>query len=432
MQLKSTTDQASLREFNLSSVLKLIYKQAPLSRAQLATRTGLNKSTISSLVEDLIERGLIHETGVNSVGAGRPATLLEIDAHVGAVIAVELGVDFVAVGLTDFAGNMVWRKNIPADPAESQAETMGEIRRLIEATLEESRERGMRVLGLSFSIPGTVDLEQGVLIFAPNLNWHNVGMRDEFGDMGVKVYIENDANAAAIGEHLFGAAQNVKDFVLVFAGVGLGGGLYLNDQLYRGVGGYAGEIGHTPIRAEPLGQQCHCGNRGCWETYANQSSIIERVKAKLDSGCESLMRNRIEEQQAPLSLGMIKEAAEAGDRVALEALAEVGSAMGSGFAGLANIFNPEKIVLGGPVSTAGTFLMPTILEGVKQYAMSEIAAQTEISLSAFGPDASLIGAAAVVVDDILANPTQVRKGGEATTEGERNENQATSTIRQTQ
>ncbi len=402
MQAKTTADQASLREFNLSSVLKLIYRQAPLSRAQLAARSGLNKSTISSLVEDLMGRGMIHETGMNSAGAGRPATLIEINPQVGAVIAVELGVDFAAVALIDFRGGMTWRKQVPADPAGLQDETMGEIRRLVDEAHEMCHERGLQVLGLSFSIPGTVDVEQGVLIFAPNLNWHNVAMREMFGYTGLKVYIENDANAAAVGEHLFGVAQNATDFVLVFAGVGLGGGLYLNDHLYRGTGGYAGEIGHTPIRAEPYDQVCHCGNRGCWETYANQHAIIPRVEAKLGSGCESVLRGE-------LSLGKIEAAAEAGDGVALEALADVGSAMGSGFAGLVNTFNPEKIVLGGPVSTAGTFLMPTILSGVKQYAMPEIAGQTEISLSAFGGDASLIGAAAVVVDDILANPTQIGK-----------------------
>lgn len=408
MRNKSTTDQAYLRELNLSCVLKLVSRQAPVSRAQLAAKTGLNKSTVSSLVEDLMDRKLIHETGINSAGAGRPATLLEINPRVGAVVAVELGVDFVAVALTDFCGNILWRRSVPADPAESQDETMRATRRLIEETVEACKERQLRGLGLSFSIPGTVDLEEGILIFAPNLNWHNVPLRQMFGDIGLKVYIENDANAAAVGEHLFGAAQNVRDFVLVFAGVGLGGGLYLNDQLYRGVGGYAGEIGHTPIRAEPPGRPCHCGNLGCWETYANQASVIERVETKLKSGCESGLRGRLE-GNGTLSLAMIKEAAEVGDEVALEALAEAGSAMGSGFAGLVNTFNPEKIVLGGPVSTAGTFMMPAIMAGVKQYAMADIAAQTQISLSVFGGDASLIGAAAVVVDDILANPTQVGK-----------------------
>lgn len=409
MHTKSTTDQAFLRELNLSTALKLVYKQAPVSRAQMAAKTGLNKSTISSLVEDLLQRGLIHETGINSAGAGRPATLLEINSRVGAVIAVELGVDFVAAAVTDFSGRMLWRKQVPADPAESQEETIDEIRRLVKETLATCEQESMRPLGLSFSIPGTVDLEQGILIFAPNLNWHNVPLRQMFADMGVRVYIENDANAAAVGEHLFGTAQNVEDFVLVFAGVGLGGGLYLDGRLYRGTGGYAGEIGHTPIRAEPHGQQCRCGNQGCWETYANQTSIISRVENKLQSGRESLLRREKEGGREPLSLALIEGAAESGDEVALEALAEAGMAMGSGFAGLANIFNPEKIVLGGPVSTAGKYLMPGMLAGLKQYAMPEAAAQTQISLSAFGRDASLIGAAAVVVDDILAQPTQVGK-----------------------
>ncbi len=402
MQTKSTTDQSHLRELNLSCVIRLIYRQAPLSRAQLAARTGLNKSTISSLVEDLLERGLIHETGINSAGAGRPATLLEINPQAGAVVAVELGVDFVAAALTDFDGRMMRRDQLSADPAESQAKTMGEIRRLVDESLQVCAVQGLRVLGLSFSIPGTADSERGMLIFAPNLTWHNVSLRDMFDYSGVKVYVENDANAAAVGEHLFGVAQNARDFVLVFAGVGVGGGLYLNDELYRGAGGYAGEIGHTPIRAEPSGQLCHCGNRGCWETYVGQRAIIERVKGKLEGGRESVF-------EGEPSLSKIAEAAESGDEAVLEALKEVGSALGSGIAGMVNTFNPEKIVLGGPVSTVGNFMMPAILAGVKQYAMSEIGAQTEISLSAFGPDASLIGAAAVVVDDILANPTQVGK-----------------------
>jgi glucokinase-like ROK family protein len=409
MGTKNTTDQAFLRGRNLSAVLKFIYRHAPVSRAQLATRTGLNKSTVSSLVQDLMDRRLIHETGMNSAGAGRPATLLEINPDVGAVIGVELGVDFVAVALADFAGRILMRKQVSADPAESQDETLQETRQLISETLEECGRRELRVLGLSFSIPGTVDLDQGLLIFAPNLSWRNVSLRNIFSYTGLPVYVENDANAAAVGEHLFGAAQDVRDFVLVFAGVGIGGGLYLNDQLYRGRGGYAGEIGHTSIRAEPSQQQCLCGNRGCWETYANQHSIIERVERRLASGQVSLIPAMRDGNPGALQLSVIKQAADAGDEVALHALAEAGSAMGSGLAGLVNIFNPQKIVLGGPVSLVGAYLMPTIREGVSRYAMSEIAAQTEIGLSAFGADASLIGAAAVVVDDILNYPTRVEK-----------------------
>jgi glucokinase-like ROK family protein len=409
MEQKNTADHGLVRQFNLSAVLKMIYTQAPLSRARLAPMTGLNKSTISSLVQDLIDRGLIREAGINSNGAGRPATLLVVNDRGGAVIAAELGVDFVTAALVDFAGSVLWRRRMDADPAESQEETLGAIRQLIEEALVVCGAKDLRVLGISFSIPGTVDVEHGILLFAPNLNWRNVPLREIFAFTGLKVYLENDANAAAVAEHLFGEAQNVRDFVFVFGGVGLGGGLYLNDQLYRGKGGYAGEIGHTPIRADPEFVECHCGNVGCWETYSGQESILRRVQARLDAGCESSIPSLTQGGENRLSMTSITEAAQGGDQVALEALAEAGAAMGSGFAGLVNILNPEKIVLGGPISIAGEYLMPAIMEGVTTQSMTGMAEQTQISISTFGTDASLIGAAAVVIDDVLKNPMQVVK-----------------------
>lgn len=410
MDFKNTADQTFVRELNLSSVLRLIYKEEPISRAGLASMTGLNKSTVSSLVEDLLDRKIIHETGINSVGTGRPAMQLEINAKVGAVIGVELGVDFVGVVVTNFLGKVLGRKQVSTDPAASQEKTFDQAQALIDEMILLCRHLGLRVLGLSFSIPGTVDLDAGILIFAPNLHWHNVPIREIFHtSTGLKVFIENDANAAALAEHLFGVAKNLKDFIFVFAGVGLGGGLFLNGQLYRGKGGYAGEIGHTSIIAEPFQQPCHCGNLGCWETYTNQDSIIRRVQTRLDLKGSSLISSLMDKQNAPLSISIINQAADAGDTDAIISLAEAGTAMGNGFAGLVNIFNPEQIILGGPISIAGNHLLPSIRQSVKKHAMNEIVLGTEINLSAFGPDASLIGAAAAVVNDILTYPTHIDK-----------------------
>ncbi len=405
-----TADHIFVRELNLSSVLRMIYHEAPLSRAQLAVKTGLNKSTISSLVEDLLDRRLIHETGINSVGTGRPATQLEINAQAGAIVGVELGVDFVSVVLTDFLGGILGRKQLGADPAASQEKTFGQTQSLIEDMVHLSSDLGLRILGLSFSIPGTVDLDKGVLIFAPNLHWHNVPLRDHFSNStGLQVFIENDANAAALAEHLLGTAKHLKDFIFVFAGVGLGGGLFLNGQLYRGKGGYAGEIGHTSILAEPIQQLCDCGNLGCWETYANQVSIVRRFQSRLDNRRSRENSSPLDGQNGPLSIGTIKRAADSGDPDAIDSLAEAGAAMGTGLAGLVNIFNPEKIILGGPISIVGDYLLPSIRQSVNKRAMSEIVLQTEVNLSTFGVDASLIGAAAVVLDDILNHPNHVEK-----------------------
>ena len=399
MKSFNTADHAFVREVNLSSVLRLIYSEAPLSRAQLAVETGLNKSTVSSLVEDLLGRNLIHEMGINSTGTGRPAMLLEINPQAGVIIGVELGVDFIAVALSDFIGKFLWRKNVPADPAASQENTLSQVLELIEDAILFCKDKGYRIFGLSFAVPGTVDLNDGLLIFAPNLNWHNIPVRRVFSERtGLKVFIENDANAAAVAEHLFGAARNLKDFIFVFAGVGLGGGLFLNGQLYRGKGGYAGEIGHTSIMAEPFQLPCRCGNLGCWETYANQDSIIRRMESRLE-----------DRQHTSLSIPFIKSAADQGDKNAIESIAEAGTAMGIGLAGLVNIFNPEKIIIGGPVSITGEYLLPSIQQGMNKCAMAEIAVQTEVSLSEFGPDASLLGAVAIVVDDIFANPSHIER-----------------------
>lgn len=411
MSLTTTTDQATVREINLSAVLRFLYHEAPLSRSQLALKTGLNKSTVSSLVEDLLARNLVCETGINSAGKGRPATLLEINPQAGAVIAVELGVDFVSAATIDFKGRILWRRLEGADPAASQEKTLGQTQALVEQAIELCREERERILGLSFSIPGTVDGQAGVLIFAPNLKWRNVHLRQIFSQRtGLAVFIENDANAAAVAEHLFGVARSLHDFLFVFAGVGLGSGLFLNDQLYRGNGGYAGEIGHTPIIAKPFEQACQCGKRGCWETYTNQASIIRRVERRLGQDAEqSAIPALMAQQKSPLSIAIIKQAADAGDPGARECLAEAGGALGTGFAVLVNMFNPEKIVLGGPVSMAGEYLLPALRESVRAHAMPEILSQAEIELSAFGPDASLVGAAAVVVDEVLTYPSHVEK-----------------------
>jgi glucokinase-like ROK family protein len=404
------TDQAFIRETNLSSVLRLIHTQAPISRAQLAVVTGLNKSTISSLVDELIAHDLVHEAGSNSIGAGRPATLLEINSQAGLIIGVELGVDFVSVAVTDFLGNIAWRRREDANPNEDQKKMIDQTLRIVKEAMAVGKKKNTRFLGLGLATPGTVDLKEGVLIFAPNLHWRNVPFGKIFSEQTkLKVFVENDANAAATAEHLFGTARQCEDFLFVFAGVGIGGGLFLNGKIYRGKNGYAGEIGHSPIMAEPSSTVCHCGNRGCWETYANQYSIIQRVQARLEVKRTSIIPKLMADHNSPLTIPLIKQAADAGDKEAIDSFAEAGHAMGKGFAGLINIFNPDKIVLGGPLSIAGEYLLPAIKETMTRHSMPEIDRQVEVLLSPFGPDASLIGAIAIVADNILSLPMHERK-----------------------
>ncbi len=397
------SDQNHIRETNLSTVLRLIHSKALLSRAQLAVITGLNKSTISSLVDELISHKLVHEAGSNSSGAGRPATLLEINSQAGLIIGVELGVDFVSVAVTDFLGNITWRRREDANPNEDQQKMIDQTLRIVKEAMAAGKKKNTSFLGMGLATPGTVDLKKGVLIFAPNLHWRNVPFGKIFSEQTrLQVFVENDANAAATAEHLFGTARQCQDFLFVFAGVGIGGGLFLNGKLYRGNNGYAGEIGHSPIMAEPSQTVCHCGNRGCWETYANQYSIIQRVQARLEVKRTSIVPKLMSEQNSPLTIALIKQAADAGDKEAIDSFSEAGHAMGQGFAGLINIFNPEKIILGGPLSIAGEYLLPAIKETMARHSITEIDQQAEVLLSPFGPDASLIGAIAIVAEGVLS------------------------------
>jgi len=411
MTSKNSASNALVRELNLSLVLHHIHNSAPLSRAQIAQATGLNKSTVSSLVDDLLKRHLVHETGTNSVGTGRPATLLEINPKAGGIIGIELGVDFIAIALTDFTGNILWRHSVDIDQSDTQENTVAKILELADKAIDVCKEHhGLYLLGLGISVPGTADLEKGLLVFAPNLQWHNVPLRKLISEhTGLNVYVENDANAAAVAEHLFGVARESNDFIFTVVSIGIGGGLFLNGNLYRGKNGFAGEIGHSPIVAEPYQNPCHCGNLGCWETYANQHSLLQRVQTRLENGHNSIIPVLMAEQNMPLSLSIIQQAANKSDKDALDALTETGTALGLGFASLIDTFNPEKIILGGSLSSVGNYLLPSIKDTAAEHSLSDISPMADILISDFGTDAILIGAISIVVNDILSNPTIVER-----------------------
>jgi glucokinase-like ROK family protein len=372
----------------------------------------LNKSTVSSLIDELVERGLVRQTGMESSGTGRPATLLELNPWAGCIIGVEYGVDFVMVILSTFNGEVIWRSQQNADPAEGQEITTAKVFELVDQAIDVCGMRQARLLGMGIATPGTVRVEEGFLVYAPNLDWRNIPFTQIFQSRypNLPVYVDNDANAAAVGEHLFGAAQHIQDFVFLFAGVGIGAGLFLNGSLYRGQNGYAGEIGHSVFMAETFQHPCHCGNRGCWETYASQFSIIERVRAQLQARRHSSINNFLIDPADPLTLAPIKLAAESGDNVALEALYEAGQAMGIGVANVINIFNPAMVVIGGPLSTVGQYMLPGIRESIERHTLPENRHISEVVLSSAGPDASVIGAVATVVEAIFSKPTRSGRG----------------------
>ena len=403
----SAADHTLVRELNLSTVLQLIHAESPISRARLAHLTGLNKSTISSLVEDLISRKLILESGLSSCGAGRPSTTLELDPAAGQLIGIEIGVDFISTILTNFTGNITWRNLINTTSFLSQDAVIElALQQAIQA-MNFSRSGSARLLGMGLTSPGMVSIDSGVLRYSPNLQWRDVPLAQLFfQQMLLPIIVDNDANAAAVGEHLFGSARDAHDFLFILLGIGIGGGLFLNGELYRGFGGLAGEIGHISILADQ-NRLCRCGNRGCWENYGNQYALIERMQARLDIGRRSIVKELAALHGGSITLEMIRQAADAGDEETLDILHETGIAIGQGVANLINIFNPQTVIIGGSLSLVAAYLLPAILSIVNERTLSDVRSQASVQLSAFGADAVVMGAVAMVVAEIFSHPTRV-------------------------
>jgi len=219
------------------------------------------------------------------------------------------------------------------------------------------------------------------------------------------VFIDNDANAAALAERYFGAAQDVEDFVYVVANIGLGAGLVVGGQILAGASGYAGEAGHTTI--DPDGPLCRCGNRGCWERLASQRALIERIEDAVRTGRSSRITSIV--KGGEITLPAILDAARDGDQVARQALAETGTYLGIGIANLVNLLNPQLVAFGGSLSLAHEFLMPAAQRVVDERAMGELRHAARIVVSALKADACVLGGVALVLHEILRQPHLVRR-----------------------
>jgi glucokinase-like ROK family protein len=241
-------------------------------------------------------------------------------------------------------------------------------------------------------------------LFAPNLGWRDVPLRAMWQHFGVPVIIENEANAAALGEHMLGVARRVDDFIYLSAGVGLGGGIVIGSKLYGGVGGYAGEIGHMTL--VPDGPQCNCGNRGCWETLVGPTAIIERVQQSASEGRtpQLMALPEVNGDIRAIRMKHVLEAAEHGEPAVLHVLDEVGRYLGIGIASLLNAFNPSLVVLGGMLSLAGPYILPRAQREVDMRALAAARAGVNLTLSAFKFDACVMGGASLIVREILSNP----------------------------
>ncbi|MEK4038570.1 ROK family transcriptional regulator [Paenibacillus sp. FSL L8-0493] len=370
--MKVTGDQALVKKINKSIVLHTIRRNSPLSRAKVSEMTGLNKATVSNLVAELCAQELVTEVGPGESSGGRKPLMLHFNSMAGSVIGIELRVKQLTAVLCDLSGGILFESDFSLDN-HALPYVLERMKKTISDLIDKAPESPYGIVGIGVGVPGMVD-ENGVVLFAPNLGWEMVDLRGILeAEFAVPVTIDNEANAGAQGELNFGAAKDVRHLLYISAGSGIGSGIIIGGELYKGARGYAGETGHMTIEAQ--GKPCSCGSRGCWELYASEKTY--------DHSEFSLPAHTTQE--------LVRYAA-AGQEDALRHFSSMGEYLGIGVTNLINSFNPELIVIGGALSEAEAWLGEPLRGVVAERTLPYHKQQLEITFSKLGSRGTMIGA----------------------------------------
>lgn len=379
----------TIRDINRQIVLNYVRERGPISRAEIAHETALQRSTISLIVEELRIEGLIEELSGESTG-GRPPILLSLRTADAVAIGVDVGTTRTIVATSDLAGRVLHQEEFETNP-DSNKTTSNIIdlsRKLI------SRNNGT-IEGIGISLPGLVSNE-GRELFVPTFNWRDLPLADELNAAtGLPVTLDNDANAAAHAELWFGRPEirTIRDFILVLVEGGVGTGIVFDGQVYRGENGAAGEFGHMTIgQGAPVA--CASGSRECWEAFSSERSALARYKNFTNGSSRDVNFSEL------IDLGL------AGDEPARAALKETARYLGIGIANLIRGLAPEAVIVGGPIVRS----WPVIAEDIKTSVEATICRglpSTRIIASTLGPEPTLMGALSLVLASKFASVSVV-------------------------
>jgi predicted NBD/HSP70 family sugar kinase len=389
----------SLRELNRRRIVDALRERGTASRAELARATGLSRSTVSSIVSDLMEAGLVSEQGdatgvAHGDQGGRPPVPLSLNRSAGVAVGVDFGHTHLRVAVADLSHEVLAEAGDELDVDHSAEESLDQAARLVEKVMAEAQVGRDRVIGVGMGVPGPINLATRSVGSSSILpSWIGIdGAAAMEERLGLPVQVENDANLGALAEFVWGSGQGHSELVYIKLSSGVGAGLLLGGRLYRGAGGTAGEIGHTP--AQHSDEVCRCGTRGCLETVASARSIARMVGG-----------SRGEEVTSARLLELIAE----GDQAAIRLVGEAGREIGIALAGLCNIINPGRVIIGGELSAAGETITEPITESIRRYAILSAAEQVSVVPGVLGERAELLGALALVLHAsgrVVASPSE--------------------------
>ncbi len=320
-----------------------------------------------------------------------------------AAIGIDIGGTNIKLGLVDEKGKVLLRgtfltkyiRNNSSSRPYTRSEFLSKLVTHVEILRIEARTRKLTLAGVGIGAPGPINVERGFVYFFPNIpGWINTPLKSILeSKLKMPVFVDNDANAMALGEFYFGAGRGAKSMIALTLGTGVGGGLVIDGKLFHGQSFSAAELGHMSV--DPNGPRCACGNRGCIETFVGNSYFVKEVRASLEAGQKSLLNRWIKKEGKALSPKLVQEAARAGDVYSRAQWKKTGGRLGTFLAGLVNILNPERIVVGGGIAMGGDLVLAPVRAALKKKAFPIASRFVKVVPAVLGNDAGLVGAAAL-------------------------------------
>lgn len=392
-------DGRLMQQVNRAIVLNLVRADPDLSRADIARKTGLSPAAVTGIVEHLLREELLSEEPAVLTGAvGRPP--LHLSFNPGARVALGIAVDVreVSVALVDLGGGTRGTRRVALPPGVGPDEALKCAAALARQVLREAPPE--RMIGVGMAVPGMVRWPDGLNLFSPNFGWRDVPARAMMEQsLGQPVLVDNEVRTLALAEHHFGAARGARNAVFLDAGYGVGGAIIIDGRLYRGMHGAAGEVGHNTV--EPGGPLCSCGNRGCLEVFASSHGLVARAREALAAGRPSILTSAAHDA---LTLEHIAGAARDGDDLAHELLDRAATYLGLAVANAVDNWDPELVVLSGPVVFAGGDFFDDLLATEQRSVLETGRSGARVARAVLDAGAKIIGAATLVIDGYLAAP----------------------------
>lgn len=399
MIYRKEKNNISLKEINKKNILKIVMEMGPISRIDISRHLKISRPTTSAYIGELIEEGLVKEIGKgdSTPSGGKKAVLLQFNVRAGYIVGVMIGVKTIRIALTDLGSNIMEIIKVPTEEWSGPDAVIDKLVKNLKKIIRTSKVNKEEIIGIGVGATGLVDSKKGLVIFSPNLDgWNNIKLKEIVEEkIGLPTFIENECRVQAIAEKKYGLAKDVKNFVCVETGTGIGTGVFIDNKLMTGDKGMAGEVGHiiTDLAGDRM---CHCGNTGCLETLCSISSLIEYIMADIRKSGKF-----VDYGGRKLKMEDLYRLYENGDKIVTGNVEKNAEYLGIGISNTIKMFNPELIIIHGEIIKFGNKYLSKVRESVSKKTFPKVKDNYNIQFSKLGENVGLIGATSIVFDNIF-------------------------------